>query len=457
MTFKTGWLEINQLVYAWVHLRDGDERSKTGLRCLELMDEWRAVNSICLQIINDLNLRKVEHKYTPFWYESLVDENETIHEEVEMRLGSMHSSTKASLTASDNGDLWKAVRRAAIVSCVQGNFQQGLGWLSGYHDIVMFHSQINDCEALVANRYFEYSFLHYILVFYGTIFSSEEGNMAEGFKMLEPISKKIDYYFNKNDIILHQNSHLDEMKYYKLIKFYELAVLFKQFHMAKFLTEFMSLLKQPDFAWLIHINPKVLCFFEISLVFLKPFNQLGLLDIDDDILLEEINHYQFSNYLFNNILSQLAQCNYAKVQQVFADGSFTNEFNAKLGPFLPVNIKKSSFLEYLHTIIDSKNFMLIMSRTQAIPKEKLIATLGYSEPSKQTALHNHLLLLIAALGLGKDNIRYSYADEVFYNEEKKGVIERNQLSTNVANLTVEAEAESLASIMKGLLVEKFMY
>jgi hypothetical protein len=421
------------------------------------MNEWRSVSPVCLQIINHLNLHKVEHKYTPLWYEHIVDENEILHEEVELRLGAIHSSTKASSTSSHDGKLWKAVLRAAIVSCVQGNFQQGLGWLSGYHDIVMFHSQINDYEALVENRYFEYSFLQYILVFYGTIFSSEEGNIAEGFKMLEPISKKIDYYFNKNDIILHQNSHLDEMKYYKLIKFYELAVLFKQFRMEKFLTEFMSLLKQPDFAWLIHINPKVLCFFEISVIFLKPFNQLGLLDIDDDILLEEIDHYQFSNFLFNNILSQLAQCNYGKVQQVLANSSFTNEFHAKLGPFLPVNIRKSSFLDYLHTIIDSKTFMLVMSRTRAIPKDKLIETLGYSEPSKETGVHNHLLLLIAALGLGKENIRYSYADEVFYNEEKKGVIERNELSTNVANLTVEAEAESLATTMKGLLVEKFMY
>lgn len=457
MALDLNWLDINQHVYTWNAIEDEQYRTEIGLLALQLMDKHQSINPQVENILAYLDSKGIEHGYNHDWFRNIQNKTVEVIKNLENSLDSVQDLNKSISTAvRDNQDLWNQIEQGVKISIILGSYNQGLGFLTTYGQFIQFQTQLNNREQLDENKYIQFLFYQYMVNTYNLIYFPEEHVISGSYKSLELILKKLNYYYNKNEMIMIQNPDSHEVKYYWLIKFYNLTILFKQFKIDEFLVEFNQILKIPEFIWLIQSNSNILSLFQIFFTLMKPFNQLGLLDSDDDFLIDEINYHQFPKFIYNNILSPLLNSNFTQVQTTFSDTRFINFFNAKLGYYLPASINKSSFLDYFHLVIDFKIFLLILSNTKVIPRPKMLSILGYQNLSKQSTLSNDLLVLLSTLNLGNSNIGYDFQNDCFYNHDKDHQRDSLQLKNSIDNLTVELQGESIAQLLKGALIEKFM-
>ncbi|ODV79213.1 uncharacterized protein CANTADRAFT_39215, partial [Suhomyces tanzawaensis NRRL Y-17324] len=389
--------------------------------------------------------------------------------------------------------LFLKVRAAVQVSIINQDYDIALQYLNDYSAIVSFSSQPKDHAHLRDNAYLEFLFYQFVVNVYLTIFPSndplkyKDSNDTGSFKSLDGIYKKIAFYHNRNESLLAScppeepiesddetsDEVCTELKFYWLSKILNLVVQFKRLDFEDFYKDFISILLASDKSMKFFVNElgvlksRILSMFCIVIIFLKPFKDLSLLDIDKLDLI--INLYTsdeqcYEYELYNQILVPLLQSNFALVKaNLTLNEGFLNRFSAELGFSVPVSLTESSqfpkaFLQYVSSIIDYKNCLLIFSVIKQIPRLKLMKLLGYNlqETSEQKIIeiNEQILLLISSLGLGKIGIGYQFDQDIYYNNGSRRELDAEELQDGLDELTNELRAESIAKMMKGVLLEK---
>ncbi|KAK6459935.1 hypothetical protein DFJ63DRAFT_337895 [Scheffersomyces coipomensis] len=337
-------------------------------------------------------------------------------------------------------------------------------------------------------------------------------NNSNSFKILDAIYAKAVGYYTKIEPILskinktntsnedYTGGIFEEIHYYWLIRFYNLTILFKKFEFYEFNKEFESLflnstsptsplsnnstntnatsmgfsssssavntitIPNPSLQFLIDLptlKSDIFSMYAIVSIFIKPFKALSFLEKDAIIDTFNINDSTLDTTIYTNVLLPLSNAKLSQVHEFLTSRSFLIEFGSNLEYLLPINDKQSgsgSFISYVIRIIDFKSFLLIISITKQIPRIKLFEMLGYINPTPEVVsnLTASLLNLMGILGLGKLGIGYKVDQELFFNQNQ-GIDQKfaNDLQIKINELTNDVYGDSVATLMKGILTEKF--
>ncbi|KAK6459554.1 uncharacterized protein RJT20DRAFT_132683 [Scheffersomyces xylosifermentans] len=514
-SFDIDFLFINQLSYVFNKYSESpnaaeftDQCIKIASQCLQLMDKYGALHPSFDSFISFLRSQNHPNPYDQRWAVKIQSSSDSHQANLNSLFKKIHTSSTASSAPSANKELYANVRKAVIMCIIERKYQDAIGHLNNYSAVVQFSTQPRDHTQLRDNRYIEYSFFQYVIGIFDLIwlpldnsnFAPPERGFPYGtqrmapvptgnFKNLDAISRKVASYYTKSESLLtsteEENSDHSELYYFWLMKFYGFTVLFKQFNFREFYDEFISLfikyqspnpqLELSPVALLAERVPvlksDLLCMFGIVSIFVKPFNSLALMDIgNDDILLDLFNldEKSFEYVLYNEVMVPLSEANNKKVKTSLVDNAILQDmFIASLDYLVPVINQKSQsavsaslrFMRYLTLIIDLKNFLLIISVIKQAPRLKIIQLLGYDTNNLSEAsisqISQILLSLVAALGLGEIGIGFNAQQDVFCND----IVDHNQgskkLQKSLTDLTADVEAESLAALMTGALLEKF--
>lgn len=348
-------------------------------------------------------------------------------------------------------------------------------FLDSYGTLVQFISQPATHEILVENSYLQYLFYQYIIGIYRAIwfpveeikslqsFSfSKEPESINAFKLVENSFKKIVVYYSKNETLLKKDC--DESRYYWLARYVRLALLFMQLRFEEFKHEFIAIKNEfedydmEDFLSGLTLKSAILIMYGITLLLSKPFKELSL--IDDDVIIDLFiaKDDSLQSMFYYGVLLPLSKPNFKLVQTNLNKSDLTELLQAHLGFTLPVPLKNSvnqNFLEYVLLIIQFKSFISIMSVTKQIPAEKLFSLMGFDDLVSSEEIIQKLMTLIGGLGLGKMGVGYNADEKVFYNNEVNREKLTEMLQGDIERLARDMEGESMATLMKGLLIEKY--
>lgn len=217
------------------------------------------------------------------------------------------------------------------------------------------------------------------------------------------------------------------------------------------------------------LSSSLLVMFGITTIFLKPFNELTLMKLDkDDALIDLFTEVPESLefQLYNSIMIPLAKCEFKQVIVQLQNKKFDAELVAQLEYNLPVHFKNasgtngSSLINYMASIIDYKNFFVILTSSRKVSRLQMIELMGHdtTDDRSATELTNALIGIIVALGLHKYGIYYDAENQMFVNDEMikdSNADDVAKLQENINELKNELRAESLATKMTGLLLDKY--
>lgn len=551
------FLKIPRLCHAFDNQLAGsshsnnDELIKLAEISLDLMNRYKSINPSYQSMIDILDSNKISHDYNETWVKSINDSNNELIAEIKrLKFDEDHEF-------DDNHIKFDKFKQIFIHHFITNDLQLSLYYVNLFNSILQFSSQPNTHDQLAENNYLEFFFYRFVLQVYSQVWfpnneidtndpqkdNSSAWNKAgfskyssindlgyndtnrrqESIKSFESLMKKVDFYYSKNESLFNSISNdkvpnngvgggsddqlnessklgiIKELKFYWLMKWLNVLVLFKQNKIIEFLENFYQLSSQnsnipnttpidvlkDDFEF----KSELLTLISLASILTKPFKELTFIDYDYKppvIIGENLsndNEYQinqtnqiiselfasgdsFESTIYQAILLPLSEGDPKQAKISFEDETFVKQLNCRIGYLLP---QKSSinctndFVKFMKLIIDFKFFLLILSITKQISKFNLIKKLGYTfdlnneiDLTNYESISNNLIILISCLNLGEMGIGYDVAHEFFYNSSnattaKKSVTLKNDLD----DLTQTLESESLANLMKGLLVEKF--
>lgn len=474
----TSYLLINPAVSTFRNLHNAPscsshraQLSTLALETLQLMDNYQALAPSYQILIDYLDSQQIAHPYTSQWVDTITTNSETLLQTFEDEIKTHLAQDYKSLASIASQEIFNKVSRAVVSSLIQGKYHMAQYFLDSYGSLVQFISQPLSHEKLVENRYLQYLFYQYIIGIYRSIwfpveetrslqsFGFKETESANIFKLVENSYKKIVVYHSKNESLLKLDC--DESRYYWLARYVRLALLFMQLRIDEFKHEFLAIKSEfedydmHDFLSGLTLKSAILVMYGITLVLSKPFKELSLLDDDVIIDLFIADDNTLQNLFYHGVLLPLSKPDFKLVHFNFK-GDLSLLLQAHLGFTLPVPVKTSvntNFLEYVLLIIQFKTFVSIMAVTRKIPLEKLFSLMGVDDSND--VLVRRFMTLVGALGLGKMGVGYNADEKVFYNNG----VDRQKLSEmlqgDIDRLARDMEGESMATLMKGLLIEKF--
>ena len=475
------------------------------------MDKYQALHPFHTYLIDYLNSQHIPHNYDSQWITKLESNSQSIQSQAQKKCQQLVVEETEGLDPANCIDFFKITRQAVIVSLIQTKYQDAIQLLNNYATVVQFSTQPSTCEALTNNRYVEFLFLQYVVNVFHLIWFPLDDNKfntsssgvyikdtgaagdnklllsSNSFKPIDTIFKKVSIYYTKNEIIFSKleedpHSNMDELHYYWIIRFLNLCMLFKQFKFMEFYQEFTSLFINYHHHHHLHtssgltplkylitdtsiLKSNILTMFAIVSIFLKPFYTLSLIDIcpDADLIIDLFNENEVSlEYkIYNQVLIPLSNRETEKVYfELNKNQSLIETLVAYLEYNLPVSVSRFSsfsFIEYMKSIIDFKNFMVIISSTKEIPITRVCSLLGYDSSDGEIVaqITNNLICCISALGLNKSGITYIASQGVFIHSEPDQELPTLELQDKIEELNHDLKGNAMASIMKNILVEKF--
>lgn len=501
--FDIDYLFINQLAFTfnkYISLPSlGIPRSSiinTAKQCLNYMKRYEIIHPIAEILVDYLSKEaSLESNFSTQWIESTRSLNGLYLEQVKAEIKQTLETSMQSLSSNEAEALFGKIKRAIAITIVQTNYDTGLSLLNNYVAVVDISTQPKTKEQLASNGYIEFLFYQYVLHIFSLIWFPLYYNELHGynlsqrqfsgtyeikaniisnfFKTLEQIYFKAINYYHKNELLFGQYDK--ETHYLWAIKFFNLCLLFKQFKLSEFHDQFIEffLIEKDPLSFLIGnmkiLSSSLLVMFGITTIFLKPFNELTLMKLDkDDALIDLFTEVPESLefQLYNSIMIPLAKCEFKQVIVQLQNKKFDAELVAQLEYNLPVHFKNasgtngSSLINYMASIIDYKNFFVILTSSRKVSRLQMIELMGHdtTDDRSATELTNALIGIIVALGLHKYGIYYDAENQMFVNDEMikdSNADDVAKLQENINELKNELRAESLATKMTGLLLDKY--
>ncbi|RLV95998.1 hypothetical protein JA1_000656 [Spathaspora sp. JA1] len=481
--FDIEFLTVNQLAATFTKLQSSPnktihqhESTEIAIHCLGLMDKYQALHPYYRDMIAYLKYYGVDSIYDLSWAREVDAKSRETTEFGRERIHDVTSTTTDALDAKDCHELFDVVKRCIITLFIQRNYSDADYYLNNYATVVQFSTQPKSPEQSRENRYLEYLFLQYSINIFQTIWF-EEGKSSipenklvtsNSFKPLDTIFKKVSTYYSKNESLFVGEKTYDELHFYWIIKILHLYLLFKQFKFIEFFDEFTSLFieyesKGTNLTPLQFFNndngailkSNLLLMFAIVSIFLKPNCSLSFMNEDALIDLYNENESSLEFTFYNKVLIPLSKRDLVEVQETLhSDSVFLDRLVGYLDINFPVSVTFSdSFVEYMRTIIDFKNFLVIMSVTKQIPRTRVIELLGYDLSNIEliNKVSNNLIVLVSVLG--KTGIQYLASSELFIRENKNN--SAIDLQQDLEDLNNDVKGMTLSSIMTSILIEKF--
>lgn len=485
--FDIDYIGINQLAYTFNKLVNSNSNGFTtqlvemAIECLELMDRYQALHPSYVQMLSFLMSQDIDvSKYNDEWVTRL---NSWLANYAS-QLKSYENQTN--LKAENAVDFFEKVRTIVISLTIQTRYQEALSYLNRYASVVDFSTQPKTKEQFQANRYVEYLFMKFIINIFSLIWFPLDDNdytIAAGmyvkdgdklfystssFKPLTKIYNIVITYQKKNSALFEVND--DELRYYWIVRFLHLSLLFKQFEFVEFQKEFFDLFvsqKEPTkylFADTLLIKRNLLVMYAVVLIFTKPFNTLTSINIENEQLIDSYYRdpasieYKF----FDRVLKPLGRLDMPSVRQALTNSSFLTELIATLEYTLPVSTARFSnnsnfFIEHMKTTIDFKMFLLLVSKSKSISRVQLLKLMGYdlstSSDLEVDDILNQLVGVLSALGLGRIGVNYLADKQLFINNGGISTAEEvSRLQDEIDEVQNELKGESLTVLIANLVL-----
>ncbi|KAI5952426.1 hypothetical protein KGF54_003293 [Candida jiufengensis] len=510
--FDIYFININQLAYQFnklIHLDNefNNQLQNISAQSLELMNEYQSLHPSYKLMISYLSsqqqqqqqqqqITNTDNKLSEFnesWACKIIESFESSKSELDDDIAKYNSQNQG-LKPEESAKLYTQIKSIVIKLIIQTNYQDAITYLNHYTNLVDFSNQPKTKEVFISNRYIEFLFLKYVINLFNLVWfpsSVSETNELSGdinasssvssssFKTLTKLYNLSTTYHTKN--IAWFNEQDDETKYYWLLKLFNLSIIFKQFQFVEFYNDFTTLLlsKNESSNYLITtflqnqplLKRNLMVMYSIVLVFVKPFNVLKSINIENEDIIDLFNEdprsieYKF----YNAIINPLSKFDIIEVKTQLNNKLLNFEIISSIGYLLPTSSTTKvsnifSFLEYLNKIIDFKNFLLVLSNIDRISKLQLLKLLGYNVDDTSpeyvenlNEITQMLITIMSALQLGKVGIKYLIAEEVFVNDsnDPKFDLEVAQNQEEIDELTTNLKSDSICALITNILTEKY--
>lgn len=403
-----------------------------------------------------------------FSFESLVNSTDEasrsdaiIHYNKKSETSDFYTLLEVLPTRESKAEILKELKRLTAISIIENNYEGVTNVLSQLNLTIEFHSQPQDLDLLIENRYIEFKFYNYIVVLYLLVLfprNSVSDSMSASIKSLNVIFNPVTSYFKKNQVLLGFDSDTEEVYYYYLMCWFHSIVTFKQADFSGFLIVFYDLLSVSKGKLrpidILNAEPQlrsqVLIMLVFSTLITKPFKELSLVNIKNhanevQAHLDLFDDYASLEYLVYRVMLNLAESNYSLFKENF-DDQLLLKIRAIMGYCFPGGF--DNFVLFVLHIVDLKSFIILMSATKRIPRTVLNSILVFPENSL-----DELLLFMSALGLGEIGLGYDYGEDFFYNSNRI----RDSLNDDINELSDILNGESVVNIVKGYLLELALY
>lgn len=462
-TMDLDYLSIHSLAHKFSHASvfSRGKKAAFALRALGLMEKYGALHPkyldfICL--IQQLELPQAS-QFDNSWVEKLKecqDEPEFLEDE-----------HLAAANKEDALDYFVPRFQKLFIRC---DFQ-----LLNYHAnrimrYVLFAAASTDHELFVRNRRFEMLFYQIATTLYGELWFSSLNSLAERSPIREApwsrahTEKKCDQYYSRSQYLFKSldektpeviESVKREFKFYHLLKWACAMAKFKENRLLEYVADFDALFGHISVLDEIGCLQEALCMYGAASICSRPFKELSFKERED--LVDLYTRLDTPSCRLYSLLSVLSEADFVEAKKISASRSLAPYLDAHFSYVFP---RKSvgSFWKFLSVIIDFKGFLLIMSLTKKIPRDKLLRKLGYSPDSPQQDIFdvsNRLLMLISLLGLGEINLAYDDDGDYFYHFPVSDGEKVQRLTETVDELDHLIRAEASAQLVRSMLVQKY--
>lgn len=373
---------------------------------------------------------------------------------------------------SDKHKIVDEFKQVFAVLLIQCDFRMIQFYLAKLENIASFPLLVTNHEAFAENRYFEYLFYQLLAMIFGTRWFVESKSPRKETeesldgpaepRTIQSIDKKNGNYYTRHAFLFKSldekpeavvKSLQPELDYYKLNKWLITLIKFTQGSFGAFVEEFERLQEHIQVLDSLGLVSEALCMYALASIATKPFNQLNM-NLNEAL----VDAFTSDNGGLENevyeVLRILASGEFHAAKQAILDPSLLDKLYAHIGFALPED--KDTFFERLCRLIDQKAFLLILSITKRILRQKILTMLGYS--SENIAIYNDvsnkLLLLISALNLGESKIVYEDATDLFLHKPLSDAERQDMLQNGVSQLVGDVRAEASATMLKSVLIRK---
>lgn len=479
------FLKVHILVHEATHNNSPD----AARAALALMDTYHTLHPQYMALLANINDSKFNHQWA-------------------MELEQQRPNTKDIMENSDSSSVdretvfsqFKAGLHHAMILC---DFHLAHFYLTRLEATAHFASHVTTLDAFNTNRYFEHLFYPLVTQLYGNMWflnssvskdhsasystgsSSASGSHAAaaaaataslllaqaatgGTRNPSPpaaIEKKANAYFSRCQF-LHPQVLLEDgdFRFYYLIKWTVAFMKFSQCRLLEYVSDFDTL--QPHLSVLNDwgLFSQALLMYSVASIASKPFASLSLNSNEPLVDLFTVSDSETSiDFNLLTCMSHLAETDYAAAKAILSDSQTILSLNGSISFALPKQQQTRSStnsnapLEFwlaLCLLIDQKAFLLIMSISEAIPRDKLLSLLGYRDcsPATADAVSNNLILVCSALCLGDLGVAYDVNSDMFTRRHVSPLEKIHRLQGSVDRLSRDVRAEASSAIISLLLM-----
>lgn len=461
MDQRLDFLQIHNLAekfrYGAVYLQD--ERTAMALTALGIMDKYKTLHcaeydfSSFLYEINDAN----HLKYSQQW-----------SSEVRAQVVVPEYLFENEISATPEKDvLLKEFVAIFQQKFIDGDFKSISTYVTRLSTMAQFSNHVTSLEAFVKNRYFEYMFYQIVSLVCGLLWGltslhsssvPSDGAVNEGLELLE---KKLLHYHSRSAFLLknlnEQHPQIiedvsTELEFYTLCRWFLAMTMFKKGQLVAFSLEFACLYSTLGSISKLNMQLEVLAMYAVASMECKPFKELTLRQ-NESLVELYIDGCGVESLLYKVMLA-LANAEFAHAKRLM-DAKFFEAVDSVLLHKLPKRNQRF-WLEFVD-VLDLKAFLLILSVTRRISRQKMVEKIGYLSctPSEFSNVSNKLIVLMSVLQLGKINITYDSTSDLFVREALDENRRQQHLLQQFAQISHYTRAEGAAQLLRGMLVEKY--
>lgn len=437
-----------------------EELSAIALEALQIMDHYQALHPMYTSFQEYVRDRPEAAQFTSDWARKIEGNHPNTSFLVEV-------DEAASTDKQKVVDEFKQILAVLVIQC---DFRMVQFYLGKLENIVQFPGQVTSLQGFTENRFFEHLFYQTVALIFGHWWfelakkvkheSDEPYSGPSGPRNIASIEKRTHTYHTRCSFLFKSledkpeavvNSIQPELQYYNLVQWLCVLAKFTQGKFHLFIAEFDRLYGHILALECLDLESETLLMYAVASIATRPFKDLNfnLNEALVDAYTEKAGSLELRVF---DVLTLLSNGEFHAAKVSLSDEELLKRLHACLGFALPE--EKESFFERLCRLIDQKAFLLILSLTKRILREKLLAMLGYAPGSAiYDDVSNKLLLLVSVLSAGESNIVYESATDLFCYKLSPDA-DKIDLQTSVEELTHEVRAEASASMLKSLLMKK---
>lgn len=516
-TGALSWLKIARLVHT-ISTNEFPPDKLVGLakEALGLMDLYKGLHPYHTTLIGILDTHNVPHSYDVDWIVATTRFSETLTEEFKDTLKTLESNDYEPVKPENtflgfrrvfislfakgdyHGCVYFAEYYASVVQFLLQPSDKGQLTQNHYVEFLFYQYMLKIYDLLwfppksaptPTNDDKDELRLFQRKVDLGTAQPQQQNEGSKVFRGFDSLFKKANFYYTKNETLFNiaesEDPHFDELRYYWLLRWMKTLLLVKQNKFKDFLTEFSALAladmtaETPGDVLKLLVNDfdfksEALVLVAVASIMYRPFRELSFINSHKHG--SDPTNEQFNNMLVDlflaypegsvesavyELLVGLSRLRFLASKKLLSNDLFISGLRLLVGYLIPTldssNAQETEFFKSLLLTVDLKTFLLILSVTRRISRRKLLQKLGYTEEhdgNELTSVSCKLILLISVLKLGELNIGFNVKEDYFFNYGTDRAANEDRLNTEIEAVQRGLEAEAVANLMKGVLVEK---